>query len=81
MRHYGFNCNGSVVPGPEIPDSRLPSCFATARDTAAIEPDMTAAPHPLIDEDEWPPWLGERMRDTTHHIHRAAAEAAAADQE
>lgn len=36
----------------------------------------TAAPHPLIDEDELPPWLGERMRDTTHHIHRAAAEAA-----
>jgi hypothetical protein len=29
-----------------------------------------------IDDDELPPWLGQRMRDATHHIHRAAAEAA-----
>ena len=28
------------------------------------------------DRDELPPWLGERMRRTTHDIHRAAAEAA-----
>lgn len=27
---------------------------------------------PLDDDDELPPWLGQRMRDTTHHIHRAA---------
>jgi hypothetical protein len=38
--------------------------------------DTTVAQRPLIDEDELPPWLGQRMRDTTHHIHRAAAEAA-----
>lgn len=31
---------------------------------------------PLDDDDELPPWLGQRMRDTTHHIHRAAAEVA-----
>lgn len=29
-----------------------------------------------IDDEELPPWLGERVRDTTHHIYRAAAEAA-----
>ena len=27
------------------------------------------------DDDELPPWLGERFRDITHDIHRAAAEA------
>jgi hypothetical protein len=64
MRHYGFNCHGKVVPGPEIPDSLLPPCLASAQQ----EPDG--------DNDELPPWLGERMRDTTHDIHRAAAEAA-----
>lgn len=31
---------------------------------------------PRDDDDELPPWLGQRMRDTTHHIHRAAIEAA-----
>lgn len=28
-------------------------------------------------DDELPPWLGERYRDTTHDIHRAVFEAAA----
>lgn len=66
MRHYGFNCQGKVVPGPEIPDnpySLLPPCLASAQHT------------PTSDDDELPPWLGQRMRDTTHHIHRAAHEA------
>lgn len=45
--------------------------------------DTTLPPHlvaaqrlPIDTDDELPPWLGERMRDTTHHIHRAAFEAA-----
>lgn len=32
-------------------------------------------------DDELPPWLGQRMRDTTHHIHRAAHEAQQDEQE
>jgi hypothetical protein len=43
--------------------------------TDTLPPPHAAAPHPLIDEDELPPWLGQRMRDTTFHIHRAADEA------
>lgn len=31
---------------------------------------------PIDTDDDLPPWLGQRMRDTTLHIHRAAAEAA-----
>ena len=30
---------------------------------------------PDDDDDELPPWLGQRMRDTTYHIHRAADKA------
>jgi len=50
--------------------------------------DDTLPPHlahcvrsPLPDDDELPPWLGQRMRDTTHHIIRRAALAAAQDHE
>ncbi|MGS1014081.1 hypothetical protein ACVCL0_09190 [Rhodanobacter sp. UC4450_H17] len=45
-------------------DSTLPPCLANAQR------------RPLDDEDELPPWLGERHRDTTHHIHLAAHAAA-----
>lgn len=39
-------------------------------------PLATAQRLPIDTDDELPPWLGQRMRDTTHHIHRAADEAA-----
>ncbi|ULU26621.1 hypothetical protein [Dyella terrae] len=32
-------------------------------------------PNPDDDEDHAPPWLGERYRDTLHHMHRANFEA------
>jgi hypothetical protein len=33
-------------------------------------------PLPIDYDDDLPPWLGQRVRDTTFHIHRAAAETA-----
>jgi hypothetical protein len=43
----------------------------------ALPPHLAAAQRaPLDDDDELPPWLGQRMRDATHDIHRAAFEAA-----
>lgn len=50
----------------------------TARDTT-LPPLLAGCQRPAIDgsdDDELPPWLGQRMRDATHHIHRAAHEAA-----
>ncbi|MGP1666711.1 MAG: hypothetical protein ACTS5I_12520 [Rhodanobacter sp.] len=42
-----------------------------------LTPNLTAAKHlPIDTDDELPPWLGERMRDTFHDIFRAADEAA-----
>lgn len=45
--------------------------------------DVTLPPHLAAcvtvnqaEDDDLPPWLGERMRDITHDIHRAAAERA-----
>ncbi len=46
------------------------------RDTTLPPPLAAAQRLPIDTDDELPPWLGQRMRDTTHHIHRAAAEAA-----
>lgn len=45
-------------------DTTLPPLLANSQRT------------PLDDDDELPPWLGQRLRDTTDHIHRAAFEAA-----
>jgi hypothetical protein len=43
----------------------------------ALPPHLAAAQRaPLDDDDELPPWLGQRMRDATHDLHRAAFEAA-----
>lgn len=51
-------------------DTTLPPCLAQQqREPLAIDYG-----------DDLPPWLGARVRDTTHDIHRAAEEAAA-DQE
>lgn len=39
----------------------------------ALPPALVHCQHPLpIDDDELPPWLGERIRTTTHDIHQAA---------
>jgi len=47
----------------------------TARDST-LPPSLAAAQRLPIDTDEeLPPWLGQRMRDTTYHIHRDAEEA------
>jgi hypothetical protein len=47
-------------------DTTLPPCLAQQqREPLAIDYG-----------DDLPPWLGERMRDTTFHIHRAAIETA-----
>lgn len=44
---------------------------------ATLPPTLAAAQRLPIDTDEeLPPWLGERMRDTFHDIFHAAAEAA-----
>lgn len=59
--HYGFNCSGRVVPGPRF--HACPSCGATAD-------------QPCLLDDELPPVIGERYRDTFNHIQRAAWEAA-----
>lgn len=46
------------------------------RDTT-LPPKLAAAQHlPIDTDDELPPWLGERMRDTFHDIFHAAADAA-----
>lgn len=44
---------------------------------------MTASHPPTVlnDDDARPVWLGERMRDVTHAIHRTAHEAALDDQD
>lgn len=47
-----------------MPDTTLPPLLATAQHL------------PIDTDDELPPWLGERMRNATHDIHRAAFEAA-----
>jgi len=42
-----------------------------------LPPPLAAAQHlPIDTDDDLPPWLGQRMRDATHAIHRAAHEAA-----
>lgn len=46
-----------------------------ATDSTLPPPLATAQRRPIDTDDELPPWLGQRMRDTTHYIHRAAAEA------
>lgn len=61
--HYGFNCQGQVVPGPRLP-GKCPSCGAR---------DGCNRPN---DDDDLPPVLGERYRDVTYDIHRAAMNAA-----
>jgi hypothetical protein len=41
-----------------------------------LPPTLAACTHNApVDDDELPPWLGERMRDVTHHIHHGAREA------
>ena len=45
-------------------------------DTTLPPPLAAAQRLPIDTDDDLPPWLGQRMRDTTLHIHRAAAEAA-----
>lgn len=43
---------------------------------ATLPPVLRRCVHvPEEDEDHAPPWLGERYRDTFHHMHRAAFEA------
>lgn len=36
---------------------------------------MNHQPLPIDTDDELPPWLGERLRDITLHLHRDAHEA------
>ena len=46
-----------------------------ATDTT-LPPYVARQQHLPIDyDDDLPPWLGERIRDTTYHIHRDAEEA------
>lgn len=54
-------------------DTTLPPCLAQAVCTTHCVADPRCAHLP---DDDLPPWLGERMRNTTHDIHRAAEEAA-----
>jgi hypothetical protein len=62
---YGFNCSGQVIPqGRATPG---PCLFCGAE---------TFSPCLIDADDDFPPWLGERMRQTTYDIHRAAAERA-----
>lgn len=61
--HYGFNCSGMVVPGPRLP-GKCPSCGAQE------------GCNRLNDDDELPPFQGERYRDAMYDIHRAALDAA-----
>lgn len=48
----------------------------SARDTTLPPLLARSQRSPLDDDDELPPWLGQRIQDTTHDIHRAAFEAA-----
>lgn len=57
---YGFNCAGQVVPHCRLPGA-CPTCGAG---------DMQ--PCRVHEDDELPPCIGERLRDITHDIHRAA---------
>lgn len=41
-----------------------------------LPPTLARCVRGRADDDELPPWLGERFRDITHDIHRAAADAA-----
>lgn len=47
-------------------DTTLPPCLAQQQ----------RAPLAIDYDDDLPPWLGQRVRDTTFHIHRAAIETA-----